>query len=101
MPIDICEVYNENDSYLKESDLMKLGEVEVGKSSLVKKVIPPMGRPDLGGQLEDIGFLPGEHVTVLRKGLVKGGPFLVRIGVSVFALRPSEAQMIEVDPVKT
>ena len=76
---------------------MNLGEVEVGRSSLVKKVIPPVGRPDLGGQLEDIGFLPGEQVTLLRKGLLGKGPFMVRVGASTFALRKSEASMIEVE----
>ena len=76
---------------------MNLDEVEVGRTSLVKNIMPPKGRSDLGGQLEDIGFLPGECVTVLKKGLFKGGPFLVRIGASTFALRQSEAQMIEVD----
>ena len=50
-------------------------------------------------QLEDIGFLPGEQVTLLRKGLLKKGPYLVRVGASTFALRHSEARMIEVELV--
>jgi ferrous iron transport protein A len=49
--------------------------------------------------LEDIGFLPGEQVTLLRKGMLKKGPYLVRVGASTFALRQSEARMIEVESV--
>jgi ferrous iron transport protein A len=49
------------------------------------------------GQLEDIGFLPGEQLTLLRKGLLGKGPYMVRIGASTFALRESEARMISVE----
>jgi ferrous iron transport protein A len=41
--------------------------------------------------------LPGEQVTVLRKGLLGKGPYMVRIGASTFALRQSEACMISVE----
>ncbi len=54
-------------------------------------------RVDIRGQLEDIGFLPGEQVEVLRKGLLGQGPILIRVGSSTFALRESEARMIEVE----
>jgi ferrous iron transport protein A len=54
-------------------------------------------RGDIRGQLEDIGFLPGEQVEVLRKGLLGQGPILIRVGSSTFALRESEARMIEVE----
>ncbi len=45
-------------------------------------------------QLEAIGFLPQEQVMVLNKGLLKGDALVVRVGVSTFALRPSEAAMV-------
>jgi ferrous iron transport protein A len=51
---------------------------------------------DVRGQLEDIGFLPGEQVEVLRTGLLGQGPILIRVGSSIFALRESEARMVEV-----
>ena len=57
----------------------------------------PKGAPQIKGQLEDIGFLPGEQVTLLRKGLLGKGPYMVRVGASTFALRQSEARMIEVE----
>ena len=45
-------------------------------------------------QLEAIGFLPQEQVVVLNKGLLKGDALVIRVGVSTFALRPSEAAMV-------
>jgi ferrous iron transport protein A len=47
-------------------------------------------------QLEAIGFLPLEQVMVLNKGLLKGDALVIRVGVSTFALRPSEAAMVVV-----
>lgn len=47
-------------------------------------------------QLEAIGFLPQEQVMVLNKGLLKGDALVIRVGVSTFALRPSEAAMVVV-----
>lgn len=47
-------------------------------------------------QLEAIGFLPKEQVMVLNKGLLKGDALVIRVGVSTFALRPSEAAMVVV-----
>jgi ferrous iron transport protein A len=49
--------------------------------------------------LEDIGFLTGEQVTVLRKGLFGKGPILVRVGSSTFALRENEAKLIELEAI--
>ena len=54
-------------------------------------------REDIRGQLGDIGFLPGEQVEVLRKGLLGQGPILIRVGSSTFALRESEARLVEVE----
>jgi ferrous iron transport protein A len=48
-------------------------------------------------QLEEIGFITGERVQVLSKALFGGDPMVVRIGVSTFALRRAEAQLIEID----
>jgi ferrous iron transport protein A len=72
---------------------MNLDQVSLGSLNA------PKGAPQIKGQLEDIGFLPGEQVTLLRKGLLKKGPYLVRVGASTFALRHSEARMIEVELV--
>ena len=76
---------------------MNLDQVDLGNLYRVSEVNAPKGAPQIKGQLEDIGFLPGEQVTLLRKGLLKKGPYLVRGGTSTFALRQSEARMIEVE----
>jgi ferrous iron transport protein A len=76
---------------------MNLDQVELGRLYRVNEVVAPQGAPQLKGQLEDIGFLPGEQVTVLRKGVLGKGPYMIRIGASTFALRQSEAHMISVD----
>jgi ferrous iron transport protein A len=76
---------------------MNLDQVNLGNLYRVSEVNAPKGAPQIKGQLEDIGFLPGEQVTLLRKGLLKKGPYLVRVGASTFALRQSEARMIEVE----
>ena len=78
---------------------MNLDQVSLGSLYRVSVVNAPQGAPQIKGQLEDIGFLPGEQVTLLRKGLLKKGPYLVRVGASTFALRYSEACMIEVELV--
>ncbi|HAT39303.1 FeoA family protein [Polynucleobacter necessarius] len=76
---------------------MNLDQVEVGNLYRVKVVDISKSAPQIKGQLEDIGFLPGEQVSVLRKGLLGKGPYMVRVGASTFALRQPEASMILVE----
>jgi len=78
---------------------MNLDQVELESLYRVSEVSAPKGAPQIKGQLEDIGFLPGEQVTLLRRGLLGKGPYMVRVGASTFALRQSEARMIEVELV--
>lgn len=77
---------------------MNLEEILPGIRARVSKIAAPVDqREDIRGQLEDIGFLPGEQVEVLRKGLLGQGPILIRVGSSTFALRESEARLVEVE----
>lgn len=76
---------------------MNLDQAELESLYRVSEVNCPQGAPQIKGQLEDIGFLPGEQVTLLRKGLLGKGPYMVRVGASTFALRQSEARIIEVE----
>lgn len=46
--------------------------------------------------LEEIGFLPGERVAVMVRGVPGGDPLVVRIGTSTFALRRAEAACVQV-----
>jgi ferrous iron transport protein A len=47
-------------------------------------------------RLLEIGFLPGEPVRVIARGLPGGDPLAVRVGHTTFALRRHEASMIRV-----
>ena len=78
---------------------MNLDQVDLEVLYRVSAVKAPKGAPQIKGQLEDIGFLPGEQVTLLRKGLLGKGPYMVRVGASTFALRQAEARMITVDAI--
>jgi ferrous iron transport protein A len=50
---------------------------------------------ELGLRLAELGFLPGESVTVVARAAF-GGPLAVRIGDSTFALRRREAAVVRV-----
>lgn len=49
-------------------------------------------------RLADLGFVPGEYVRVVARGVVGGEPLAVRIGRSTFALRRHEAACVRVTP---
>jgi ferrous iron transport protein A len=51
-------------------------------------------------RLITLGFVPGEQVRVLEKGLFGGDPILVQIGFTRFALRRTEAARIEVSHIE-
>ena len=75
----------------------------MGKSYIVDQVAVPDSQSDWAQQLEDIGFIPGEPVAIMARGMLGGDPLVVRIGLSTFALRRAEAQCIsvlELDPSK-
>jgi len=53
---------------------------------------------DMGRRLAELGFLPGEAVRIVARGLVAREPIAVRIGTGTFALRLFEAACIRVCP---
>jgi ferrous iron transport protein A len=79
---------------------MRLNQLPINITQRVKKVNPLTLMPEIEHQLADIGFIPGEKVTVLRKNLFGGDPMMIRIGLSTFALRKQEAELIEVEDLK-
>ncbi len=62
----------------------------------VANVSSPPGAPEWPRWLAEIGFLPGEQVSVLARGVPGGDPLVVRVGDSTFALRRAEAACIAV-----
>lgn len=68
-------------------------------SATVISLKEPAGVGDSQGivrRLSELGFLPGETVTILRRGPGGREPIAVQIGETVFALRGIEASCIEV-----
>lgn len=53
--------------------------------------------PNLLVRLGELGFLPGEQITVLRRGPGGREPIAVQIGDTIFALRTLEASCIAVE----
>ena len=58
----------------------------------------PGGSAELGRRLAELGFLPGERLRIVARGLVGREPIAVRIGTGTFALRLFEAACIRVAP---
>ncbi|MEA3197338.1 MAG: ferrous iron transport protein [Gammaproteobacteria bacterium] len=53
---------------------------------------------EIGRRLAELGFLPGEAVRIVARGLMSRAPIAVRIGTGTFALRLFEAACIRVCP---
>jgi ferrous iron transport protein A len=77
-----------------------LAELTLGEAMQVHSVQAPAHAPEWADWLAEIGFVPGEAVKILSRGLPGGDPLVVRIGQSTFALRRAEAACIQVlDPL--
>ncbi|HKS13136.1 MAG TPA: FeoA family protein [Pseudomonas sp.] len=48
-------------------------------------------------RLQDIGFVPGERVSVVARAPWGGDPVLIQVGGTRFALRRDEARMVLVE----
>jgi len=57
--------------------------------------------PELARRLSELGFLPGELVRIIGRGLLSRDPIAVRVGTGTFALRLFEAACIRVCPEQT
>lgn len=78
---------------------MNLDQAPLSTVWRVSRVQVPAGLHVQARQLEEIGFLPGEPVSIMSRGLLGGDPLAVRVGLSTFALRRDEARCIELEPV--
>lgn len=79
---------------------LSLETVEIGLRFLVNTVIAPVDAPEWRQWLEEFGFLSGEQVMVLARGAPGDDPLVIRVGLSTFALRRSEAACVRVVPMK-
>ena len=77
---------------------LTLADASIGEVFTVERVVPPQGLREWADQLEDIGFIAGERVAIMARGLPGGDPLVVRVGTSTFALRLAEAACVQVMP---
>jgi ferrous iron transport protein A len=77
---------------------MTLDLAAIGHALIVRQVQAPPAAPEWARWLEEIGFIAGERVMLMRRGLPGGDPLAVRIGQSTFALRRAEAACVLVAP---
>ena len=73
-----------------------LEHASIGQVLTVHDVKAPHAAPEWARWLEEIGFIVGEQVMLMARGLPGGDPLVVRIGQSTFALRRAEAACVQV-----
>ena len=83
----------------EQTPQLSLADASIGEVFTVDRVVSPAGTPEWSAQLEDIGFLSGERVTIMARGMPGGDPLVVRVGLSTFALRMVEAACVLVTPL--
>ncbi|HEY1151680.1 MAG TPA: FeoA family protein [Pseudoduganella sp.] len=83
--------------------LINLDTLAVGKSGTVVNIAPANVHDtedgaDLARRLMELGFVPGERIRMLKRGLPGGEPLAIKVGNATFALRRFEAALIAVQP---
>jgi ferrous iron transport protein A len=74
-----------------------LDKAALGTPFAVHELVYANGATSWSQRLEELGFLPGERVIVLRRAPA-GEPLAVRVGHATYALRRAEAACIRVRP---
>jgi ferrous iron transport protein A len=78
--------------------LTTLDALKAGQSATVIHLAPQaLGGQDVARRLMELGFVPGERIRMLKRGL-PGGPVAVKVGESTFALRKFEAALVSIQP---
>lgn len=76
---------------------MTLNELKLHHPATVAGVRDTVSQDPVSRRLRELGFVSGEPVLVVARGLFGVGPLLVQIGSTRFALRKGEASRITVD----
>ena len=77
---------------------LTLDLAQIGDALTVQQVQSPPAAPEWARWLEEIGFIVGEQVMLMTRGLPGGDPLVIRVGQSTFALRRAEAACVRVAP---
>ena|ERR1700736_5587428 len=76
---------------------IRLADLATGERAWVVSIAgDTRDSPALGRRLAELGFLPGEMLRIVARGLMGREPLAVRIGTGTFALRLFEAECIRV-----
>ncbi|WP_353154268.1 FeoA family protein [Herminiimonas fonticola] len=75
---------------------MNLSELLPFTSAVVDDVTDMVGDDPIAKRLRELGFVSGEPVRIVARGLIGADPLLVQIGFTRFALRRSEAQRVRI-----
>ena len=81
--------------------LTTLDTLPVGHSGTVIHLAPGEQADagvDVSRRLMELGFVPGERIRMLKRGMPGGDPMAVRVGDATFALRRFEAALISIQP---
>lgn len=80
--------------------LIQLDTLTVGHSGTVVNVAPGTYEDgaDLARRLMELGFVPGERIRMLKRGMPGGEPLAIKVGNATFALRRFEAALISIQP---
>ncbi|RJG00255.1 FeoA family protein [Noviherbaspirillum sedimenti] len=82
---------------MKQTDIiLTLEHMPLRQSCLVQTVQAPDHAPEWLRWLEEIGFIAGEQVMLMARGVPGSDPLVVRVGTSTFALRRAEAACVRV-----
>ena len=79
---------------------MRLSELKTNQKAKIIQVhhVTKSAEQDtIATRLDSLGFVNGEIVEIITKGLFGSEPLLVKIGFSRFALRRAEADRIEIE----
>ena len=71
-----------------------LETAQIGATHCVVGVLAPEHANEWQAWLEDLGFIEGEQVSVIRRQTLGGDPLIVRVGSSTYALKRAEAACI-------
>jgi ferrous iron transport protein A len=75
---------------------MLLSELPPGRPAIIEGVDDRTVIDTIATRLRDLGFVRGEPVRVVARGLIGADPLVVQIGFTRFALRRSEAARVTV-----
>lgn len=80
--------------------MRRLNELRPGESAVVLGVDDAEPCDAIARRLRDFGFVAGEPVNLVTRGVFGGEPLLVAIGGTRFALRIGEAARVRVEEVR-